>query len=223
MRETTLLYITWILQISILLIGIALIILGDTTWLVACIASFLITLLPTFLKKSARVVLPVWMVLWIVVSLFLHTAGGALDFYNSIPFWDHITHAASSSLVAALGFVVAITVDLYVESIFFPKPFVSFFVLMFGMAMGVLWEIMEFAEDQLLGTSLQYGPGPDDTILDLFFDGLASLIVAVAVSAYLRRVSPENFVKSLGFHEAKQSALGRIVMKRVEKVARTKQ
>ena len=223
MRENALLYITWALQFTILAIGVALIILGDTTWLAACIASFLITMLPTILKRSARVVLPVWMVLWIVVSLFLHTAGGALDLYDKVLYWDHITHAASASLIAALGFVVAITVDLYAKSIFFPRPFVSLFVLMFGMAMGVLWEIMEFAEDQILGTRLQYGPSPDDTLLDLFFDGVASFIVAVAVSFYLKRVPPEKFVKDLGFGEAKESVLGRIVLKRFEKIPRTRQ
>jgi hypothetical protein len=217
MREKRMILVTWILQLSILAIGVALVILGETTWLAACLLSFLMTLLPSILKRSARVVLPVWMVLWIVISLFLHTAGGALGFYDLIPNWDHLTHAASSSLIAALGFVVAITVDLYVESIFFPRSFVAFFVLMFGMAMGVLWEIMEFTQDHIMHTKLQYGPTPDDTLLDLFFDGLAALVVSVFVYYYLSRVPPEKFVKDLGFDEAKESAVGRIVLKRLEK------
>jgi len=223
MRRKRLLYVTWVLQLSILVIGVALVVRGETTWLAACIASFLVTLLPAMLKRSARVVLPVWMVLWIVISLFLHTAGGALNFYDIVPGWDHLTHAASASLIAALGFVVAITADLYVKSIFFPRPFVSFFVLMFGMAMGVLWEIMEFTQDQIMHTRLQYGPTPNDTLLDLLFDGLASFIVAVFVYFYLRRVPPEKFVKDLGFDEAKESALGRIVLKRLEKTTQSKQ
>ncbi|MCU0852080.1 MAG: hypothetical protein MUC90_02315 [Thermoplasmata archaeon] len=202
MKEHTLLRIIWVLQLSMVVLALVLIINDKFTWVPATVVSFLITLLPSMLKHSLRVVLPVWLVLWIVIALFLHSTGGAFGFYDDIPFWDHITHAVSASLIAALGFVVVLTIDDFFESIYLPRPFVVFFVLMFGMAIGVFWEVMEFAQDRLTGTMLQYNL--DDTMWDLFFDGTASLVVAVFSYSYLRNKSPEDFISEMGLTHAKE-------------------
>ena len=202
MKEQTMLWITWVLQLSMLVLALALLIMGEYTWVPASLVSFFITLLPAILKRSARVVLPVWLVLWIVVALFLHSIGGAFGFYDSLHFWDHITHAISASLRAALGFVLVLTIDFFFESIRLPRQFVVFFVLMFGMAVGVFWEVMEFTQDQLVGTNLQYDL--DDTMWDLFFDGMASLVVAIFSFFYLKNKSGEEFVRELGMARAKK-------------------
>ena len=127
--------------------------------------------------------------------------GGFSGFYDNVPGWDHVTHMMSASLIGALGFVVVVTIDKYVESIYLPRPFLAFFIAMFSMAMGVLWEIMEYANDSLAGTHLQYSLS--DTMYDLLFDGSAGLVVAILGTQYLIRVGSEHFVKSLNVGEAK--------------------
>lgn len=202
MKNQTMLRMIWILQLSMLVLALALVLTGNNTWVPATLVSFFITLLPSILKRSVRVVLPVWLVLWIVIAVFLHSTGGAFGFYDDVPFWDHITHAVSASLIAALGFVVVLTIDFFFESITLPRPFVAFFVLMFGMAVGVFWEVMEFSQDALTGTKLQYSL--DDTMWDLFFDGMASLAVAVFSYSYLKDKSGEKFAQELGLAHAKK-------------------
>lgn len=208
MKEHTMLRIIWVIQLSMVVLALVLIINEKYTWVPAILVSFLVTLLPSILKHSFRVVLPVWLVLWIVIALFLHSTGGAFGFYDDLPFWDHVTHAISASLIAALGFVVVLTIDDFFDSIYLPRPFVAFFVLMFGVAIGVFWEVMEFSQDQLTGTMLQYNL--DDTMWDLFFDGTASLVVAVFSYSYLKNKSAETFVKELGLAHAKKRVTKRL-------------
>lgn len=203
MRRQTVVYVIWILQLSILALAVVGLATGNATWVPAGVVSFVITLLPAILERRVNVVLPLWLVLWIVVSLFLHATGGYFGFYDSVPYWDHITHAISSSLVAALGFIVVVTIDVFVESIRLPRPFLAVFVFVFAVALGVFWEIMEYAQDWLIGTRLQYNL--DDTMIDLFFDAMAGLTVAIGVFVYIMFYkSPEEFVGSMGIIDASQ-------------------
>jgi uncharacterized membrane protein len=108
----------------------------------------------------------------------------------------------SSSLIAALGFVAVVTVDKYLDSIFLPRPFLTFFIVMFTMAFGVLWELMEFANDQLTGSHLQYSL--EDSMVDLIFDGFAGFIVAALGAYYLTHTAHEHFAKPLDIDVARQ-------------------
>ena len=125
------------------------------TWIPAAVISLLISEIPSILRRDLRIVLPVELNFWIVLALFLHVIGGVSGFYDNVTGWDHITHALSASLVAALGFVMVAAVDKYVETIYLPRPFLAFFIVMFTMAFGVIWELVEFATDQLTGSYLQ--------------------------------------------------------------------
>jgi len=162
--------------------------------------------IPSILRRDLGLVLPVELNFWIVLALFLHVIGGFSGFYDSVPGWDHLTHAMSSSLVAALGFVVVVSVDKYVETISLPRPFLAFFIIMFTMAIGVIWELMEFANDHLTGSRLQYDL--DDTMVDMMFDSLAGFIVGIAGAHYLTHTAREHFVDSLKVERAQKKVRG---------------
>ena len=189
------------MQAGTVAVAIAGIVTGNLTWVPAAIIALLISLIPSILRRDLKITLPIELNFWIVLALFLHVVGGFSGFYDSIPGWDHLTHMMSSSLIGALGFVTVVIVDKYVKSIYLPRPFLSFFIVMFTMAMGVLWELMEFANDSLAHTQLQYGL--TDTMVDLLFDGIAGFIVAIFGVQYLLRVSADHFVDSLHVDEAK--------------------
>jgi hypothetical protein len=108
----------------------------------------------------------------------------------------------SASLVAVLGFVVVVTVDKYVDSIYLPRNFLALFIVLFTMSFGVIWEFLEFANDQLLGTHLQYSL--QDTMVDLLFDAFGGSAIAFAGSYYLTNTTPEHFVEKLGADAAKE-------------------
>jgi hypothetical protein len=196
------------MQAGMVGVAVAGVVTDNLTWVPAAVVALLVSAIPALLRRDIKLVLPVELNFWIVFALFLHVVGGFSGFYNDFPGWDHITHMLSASLIGALGFVVVVTLDKYVDSISLPKPFLAFFIVMFTMAMGVLWEIMEYANDSLAGTHLQYGL--NDTMYDLLFDGFAGFVVAILGAQYLIRVGPEHFVESLNIGEAKDE-IGKII------------
>jgi hypothetical protein len=107
----------------------------------------------------------------------------------------------SASLVAALGFVTVVVLDKYADSIYLPRLFLAFFIVMLTMAIGVCWELMEYLNDQLTGSELQYSLS--DTMTDLLFDAFGGFIVAAYGAHYLTHVPPDRFVESLQLEEAK--------------------
>ncbi|MEW5748268.1 MAG: hypothetical protein AB1793_05725 [Candidatus Thermoplasmatota archaeon] len=173
----------------------------NLTWIPAAVASLAISEVPSLLRRDLSIVLPVELNLWIVLALFLHVVGGVSGFYDSLPGWDHLTHAMSSSLVAALAFVAVVALDKYVESIYLPSGFLALFILIFTMAMGVSWELMEYSFDSVAGTYMQYSLS--DTMLDLLFDCFAGFVVASYGAYYLEHTKRDHFVESLQLDAAR--------------------
>jgi hypothetical protein len=190
------------MQAAMLGVAVAGIATGNLTWVPAAVVSLLMSGIPSLVRRDLAIVLPFELNFLIVLALFLHVVGGFSGFYDNVPGWDHVTHIMSSSLIAALGFVAVVTVDKYLDSIFLPRPFLTFFIVMFTMAFGVLWELMEFANDQLTGSHLQYSL--EDSMVDLIFDGFAGFIVAALGAYYLTHTAHEHFAKPLDIDVARQ-------------------
>lgn len=190
------------MQAGMLGVALAGVLTANFTWVPAAVISLFISEIPALVRRDLGMVLPIELNFMIVLALFLHVVGGFSGFYDDVPGWDHITHMTSASLVAALGFVAVVTIDKYFASISLPRPFLAFFIVMFTMAFGVLWELMEFANDQLTGTSLQYSL--DDTMIDMMFDTFGGFIVAILGAYYLTHTTHEHFMSPLDVDEAKK-------------------
>jgi len=203
------------MQAGMLGIAVAGLLTANFTWMPAAVLSLFVSIVPSILRRDLGLVLPIELNFWIVLALFLHVIGGFSGFYDNVPGWDHLTHAMSASLVAALGFVVVVSVDKYVESISLPRPFLAFFIIMFTMAFGVIWELMEFSNDQLTGSRLQ--SNLNDTMFDMMFDAFGGFIVGIAGAHYLIHTTPEHFVESLKVEKTKEKISGLL-----EKRARSK-
>jgi hypothetical protein len=178
---------------------------GNYTWVPAALVALVVSEVPSLLRRDLKLVLPVELNLWMVLALFLHVVGGFSGFYDHVPGWDHLTHAMSASLVAALGFVTVVVLDKYADSIYLPRMFLAFFIIMLTMAIGVCWELMEYLNDELTGSSLQYSLS--DTMTDLLFDAFGGFIVGAYGAYYLTYTPMDRFVESLQLEEAK----GRVI------------
>lgn len=189
-------------MLAVLVAGLAT---GNLTWVPAALVALVVSEVPSVLRRDLRLVLPVELNLWIVLALFLHVVGGFSGFYEGIRGWDHLTHAMSASLVAALGFVTVAALDKYVDSIFLPRAFLAFFIIMLTMAIGVCWELMEYLNDELTGSSLQYSLS--DTMIDLLFDAFGGIIVGAYGAYYLTHTPLDRFVESLQLEEAKEKVI----------------
>jgi uncharacterized membrane protein YjdF len=160
-----------------------------------------VTVLPNVLARRFDVTLGVGLVLWMTTAMFLHALGTltlpGVDFtlYSGTWWWDHLTHALSSSLVAGAALATLLALQRYSTAIRLPPRFMFLTVLLFVMAFGVVWELLEFyigVVSGLLGAGsvlTQYGL--EDSLLDLFYNTLGGLVVATFGATRLADVSAQ--------------------------------
>jgi len=199
------------MQAGMIAVVVAGVVSHNYTWVPAAIISLFVSAIPAILRRDLNLVLPPELNFWIVLALFLHVVGGFSNLYNDLPGWDHLTHIMSASLIGAIGFVIVVIVDKYVATIYLPPRFLAVFIILLTMAVGVIWEIMEFANDSLLHTHLQYGL--DDTMLDLFFDAIAGFVVAFVGARYLLVTTAGHFVETMQIDQVTEKLRG-IVQRR---------
>jgi len=164
----------------------------DLSTTVNATTGLILTFVPHMITRKYNIKQDTGLVLWLTLAIFLHTIG-TFEFYDYIDNWDHITHALSASVVAAAGYTLIRAIDIYVDEIYIPPRVLFIFILIFVLAMGVVWEIIEFLSDELTSTLgydailAQHGIG--DTMLDLMFDLFGAVLAATWGTAYLSDIS----------------------------------
>lgn len=154
-----------------------------------------VTELPAVLERDYDLPMDAGLSLWITSAVFLHALGtvglsaAGASFYTTVGWWDHLTHTLSASIVAAVGYTTVRALDEHTEAVELPPKFVFVFILLFTLAFGVFWEVLEFAiggAASLAGTTsvlTQYGL--EDTMKDLIFNTVGGVVVAIWGSVYL--------------------------------------
>jgi hypothetical protein len=181
-----------IVLVVILAIGL---VTGNTGVIVNTGVGLLVTQLPALFERDYGIVLDPALTLWITSAVFLHAVGviglpwSELNFYKTIWWWDHLTHALSSSIVAAIGYTTVRALDRHSDDIYLPPQFMFVFILLFVLAFGVLWEVLEFtitlAATATGNDTILTQFGLDDTMLDLVFDTMGAIVVAIWGTAHL--------------------------------------
>jgi len=158
-----------------------------------------VTFLPAILERDHEIPLNPVLALWITAAAFLHAVGvigipgTGQSLYGTIPYYDHITHGLSASVVAGVGYTTVRAFDEHSEGIHLPPRFTFVFVLVFVMAFGVFWELIEFSVD-VIGSATGFGAtgftqhGLEDTLLDLVFNTMGAVIVGIWGTVYLTDV-----------------------------------
>lgn len=171
---------------------------GNTTVIVNTLLALVVTRLPGVLQRDYGIPMDTGLTLWITAAVFLHAFGGVglpwttLSPYQSLWWYDHLTHGLSASVVAAVGYAAARALDVHSDDVSFPSEFMVVFIFLFVLAFGVFWEVIEFTVSSLSalvgsGTVLtQYGL--EDTMLDLIFDTIGAAVVAIWGGARLSGV-----------------------------------
>lgn len=156
-------------------------VIGNLSVAVNGILGLLATFLPAILKRDHQIALDPPIVFWISAAFLLHTVGMTGP-YETVWWWDHLTHTLSAALVAGVGFAVTRAIDEHWEEIYLPPDFMFVYIIVFTLAAGVLWEVVEF-----LGREAAYamGHGPvliqyslADSVVDLIFDGVGGVLAA---------------------------------------------
>ena len=163
---------------------------------------FLLTLLPFVFESWADLRLPKSfigaIVTFIVGTIFLGEVG---NFYERFWWWDIFMHTGSAIGFGMIGTVIML-IFVRGDSLSAPPFLLSLMAFAFAVCIGTVWEIFEFAMDQIFGLNMQKS-GHIDTMSDLIVDSIGALIGASVGYWYLKRggakflpLTIEKFVES---------------------------
>lgn len=185
-----------LLLVGLLFIGIDR---GSTGIIVNTGVALAVVQLPAVLERDYGLPMDTRLTLWITAAAFLHALGVVgipgvgRSFYTSLWWWDHVTHSLSASVVAAAGYATVRAVDIHSEDVAIPPRLFPLVILIFVLAFGVLWELLEFAiavaADEIGTATVLTQYGAEDTLKDLTFNSIGGLIVAVWGGIYLTDLS----------------------------------
>ncbi len=146
-----------------------------------------LTLLPAFLRREYKIIIPPEFQLvsagFVFLSLFL---GSARDYYYKFWWWDAVLHTGSGFLLGIVGLLALFVLN---QTNRVPRDmnygFVCFFAVTFSVFLGVMWEIFEFTVDRFTNANMQsQETGVVDTMQDLIVDTIGAVIVAIMAWVY---------------------------------------
>lgn len=145
-----------------------------------------VILAPTLLRHRLPVKIPaefqVLALMFAFAALFL---GEVRQYYERIWWWDIALHVSSGLLLGILGFLLVYVLNEHKEIDVHMRPrFVALFAFLFAVAVGALWEVFEFAMDQIFGANMQKSMfGDDSGLTDTMWDLVVDMLGAAVISA----------------------------------------
>lgn len=173
--------------IWVILAGAMIVALVGGRWSLAfvSVATLLLSLAPGIVVRRFGVRLPLsffaLITLFVFSTLFL---GEVFDFYERYWWWDVVLHGGSAMGFGLIGVLFALFLfegDRYAA----PPWALALIAFAFAVSIGALWEVFEFAMDQLLGLNMQKS-GLVDTMWDLIVDMIGASVGATIGFLYLK-------------------------------------
>ena len=181
------LVIAYLLQLTLL--GVIIYSLLQQYWFNAFIITgiLILTLLPAIVQHSYKVYIPVEFHLASIAFVFASLYLGELHgYFTYFWWWDVVLHTASGALLGLAAFTLVYVLNKEKRSQLQLSPlFLAIFSFAFAVAIGALWEIIEFALDQVFGLTLQKS-GLVDTMWDLIVDVAGALFVSIIGYIYIK-------------------------------------
>ena len=161
----------------------------EQAWLTVFLAAgaFLVTLVPAYIRRSFKVYLPLEfdfvIILFIFASLIL---GEVRSYYERFWWWDIALHTSAGMVMGMMGFALVFILNRHEQVAVALAPlFVAIFSFCFAEAIGVIWELFEFAMDNFFGTNMQRS-GLVDTMSDLIVNTIGAAVVSTVGYFYAR-------------------------------------
>lgn len=149
---------------------------------------FLIALIIYLFSWKTKIMFP-WFVYFLVsLAVLIHTSGYIQGRYLTFVNWDILAHTVSGTIVALIGFLVILFWD-RIKNYNLDAAFIGIFIVFFGCVFEYFWEIWEFCVDTFFGGSAAglMQANNADTMSDMIFVLIASLIVGIGCYYYLKR------------------------------------
>lgn len=122
-----------------------------------CLLTLVLMIMPSVIQATFKVEIP--SPLEIIILLFIFAAeilGEISAFYLKFPYWDTVLHTLNGFLCAAVGFSLVDIMNNQKKLKFELSPlFMAITAFCFSMTIGVVWELFEFAMDNLFRLDMQ--------------------------------------------------------------------
>ncbi len=182
--------ISWAMKLILIALLPYEVYIGEYLFSVATLIAIGVSLVPSIVERNYRIHLPFELDLLITLALFLHTFMGEwLMFYEKVWLWDKILHLYGTGVISLLAFMLVYSLH-YTRKLRLTIPFIGFFTVIFAVAMGAMWEILEFWVDNVFAKQMQKGLA--DTMWDMIYDAVAGVITATMGMLYVRYSTPEK-------------------------------
>ena len=162
----------------------------------------IVSFLPNFLKKLDIDIPDFLYIIFIFFCLAHFFCGEILGFFVKIKWWDSALHTFSGMLIALLSFSLINLLNKNSENFKLNIGFATLFAFSLTVAIGVIWEIIEFSSDLWFGSNMQRayvstmnGRGEPllgqaalaDTMKDLILDALGAAVVCIICIIAVRK------------------------------------
>ena len=159
---------------------------------------FLIALAIYLFSWKTKIIFP-WFVYFLTsLAVLIHTSGYIQGRYLTYVNWDVLAHTISGTIVALIGFLAILFWD-RIRNFNLDSQFIAVFIIFFGCVFEYFWEIWEFFVDTFFGGSAAglMQANNADTMTDMIFVLIASVIVAVLCYFYLKRYGKETIFRDM--------------------------
>ncbi|MBU2589221.1 MAG: hypothetical protein KKA65_02835 [Nanoarchaeota archaeon] len=184
---------TWLLRLFLFVTGIIYLIYGDPVGFTIYMFMFILSLLPVMLGQLYKITFH-WLAQLILAFLFAVHMFGFLGAYLWFPFYDDLAHILGSAMLAFIGFAIIYAMN-YAGKIRVNLSMMGIFTFIWTMAIGAVWEIMEFIWDNIVILSHEYGFAQNslfDTMSDLSLDATAGVCVALFCIFLIKRIEKKH-------------------------------
>lgn len=187
-KETTIYFLLKLMIQVNLFIGLAISIYRiDWLSIVMITLIILVTLIPMRFGMRQRFLIPAEIELFVIAiiyaSLYLGELGG---YYERFWWWDLLLHSSSGVLFSVFGFLSVWVLNEDPKAYLKLSPlFVSLMSFSFSIMAGTLWEIFEFAMDQVFGLNMQKS-GLVDTMWDMIVVCAGATFMSIFGYFYMR-------------------------------------
>ncbi len=187
----------WIVFVIVALMSIDLVVVvSEGLWLSAflILTIAMLILLVTVFSDRLAVQIPaefqVLALLFVFSALFL---GEVRNYYDKIWWWDIALHSTSGLLMGILGFLLVYVLNASEKiAISMTPQFLAFVAFIFAVAVGALWEIVEFSIDSIVGARMQKAmfddpSGLTDTMWDMIVNAIGAGFISTLGWWYMKR------------------------------------
>lgn len=159
-----------------------------------------VMLLPYIINKLFKANIDEEIILvYLIFIFFAHFLGTILNFYYKIAIYDKLMHGISGIMSSILAIVILVKSKCIKNN---PLWVNILFIICITLTVASLWEFFEFTNDKIFSKDAQkvLTTGVDDTMLDMIYAFLASIIFSVVYfveNKLNKKICIEKFIKKI--------------------------